>query len=97
VSWEYFETSDELLKKYPDHEILSIEMNNYSEDIAQMTEHISKNKNYIIFLGSEVNGVSPEVLEKSNHIYHIPMHGLKESFNVSIAAGICMYLLKNIQ
>ena len=39
-------------------------------------------------LGNEVNGISEDVLDcVSNHV-EITMKGIKQSFNVSVAAGI---------
>jgi tRNA G18 (ribose-2'-O)-methylase SpoU len=46
-----------------------------------------------LLLGEEVAGVSPELLAMCDDIIEIPMQGTKESFNVSVAAGIAMYQL----
>lgn len=46
-----------------------------------------------LLLGEEVNGISPDLVELCNEIVEIPMVGKKESFNVSVAAGIAMYEL----
>lgn len=44
-----------------------------------------------LLLGEEVHGITPELLEQCRHIVEIPMFGQKESFNVSVAAGIALY------
>ena len=49
-----------------------------------------------LLLGEEVSGVSPELLEQCDEIIEIPMHGQKESFNVSVSAGIALYQLSEI-
>ena len=46
-----------------------------------------------LLLGEEVHGVPPELLAAVEEIIEIPMHGKKESFNVSVAAGIALYAL----
>jgi tRNA G18 (ribose-2'-O)-methylase SpoU len=46
-----------------------------------------------LLLGEEVAGVSPESLQLCDEAVVIPMVGQKESFNVSVAAGIAMYAL----
>ncbi len=46
-----------------------------------------------LLLGEEVHGIEAEFLEKCDDILEIPMVGKKESFNVSVAAGICLYKL----
>lgn len=44
-----------------------------------------------LLLGEEVHGIEPEVLAHVDDIIEIPMHGQKESFNVSVATGIALY------
>lgn len=52
---------------------------------ADMTEPTA------IIMGSEENGVSPELLKASNVRAKIPMLGKTGSLNVSVAAGIIIY------
>lgn len=46
-----------------------------------------------LLLGEEVHGITPELLAQVDDIIEIPMQGKKESFNVSVAAGIALYAL----
>lgn len=46
-----------------------------------------------LILGEEVEGISKELLSLCDDIIEIPMKGMKESFNVSVAAGIALYQL----
>ena len=46
-----------------------------------------------LLLGEEVYGVPAELLRQVDDIVEIPMRGQKESFNVSVAAGIALYEL----
>lgn len=46
-----------------------------------------------LVLGEEVDGISGELLEHCQDIVEIPMTGRKESFNVSVAAGMALYAL----
>lgn len=46
-----------------------------------------------LLLGEEVEGITPELRELCDVLLEIPMFGQKESFNVSIAAGIALYTL----
>lgn len=48
-----------------------------------------------LLLGEEVEGITPELLAECEDIIEIPMAGKKESFNVSVAAGIALYALTN--
>lgn len=93
VEWEYkrqaWRAINELKKEFI--KIISIENN-------------IRNKSYTIFkfrlqypvcliFGNEIKGISPSILKKSNEIFSIPMHGKKESLNVSVVAGITMFYL----
>ena len=45
----------------------------------------------VLILGEEVNGIDYALHDIINLYVEIPMKGQKESFNVSVAAGIAMY------
>lgn len=46
-----------------------------------------------LLLGEEVEGISADLQEQCDDIIEIAMYGQKESFNVSVAAGIALYAL----
>ena len=48
-----------------------------------------------LIVGHEVLGVPKELLKLCDAIVHIPMHGKKESLNVSVAAGIALHHLRS--
>ncbi|SNV50585.1 tRNA (guanosine(18)-2'-O)-methyltransferase [Chryseobacterium taklimakanense] len=54
----------------------------------QVTEPIA------LVFGNELEGVSEEILDFADQTLAIPMYGFTKSFNVSVAAAICMYELK---
>lgn len=47
-----------------------------------------------LIVGREVEGVEPEVLERSDICLEIPMFGKKESYNVAQAAAMALYHLR---
>jgi tRNA G18 (ribose-2'-O)-methylase SpoU len=47
----------------------------------------------VLVLGSEVTGIEPELRDKLDALAEIPMSGRKKSLNVSVAAGIAMFVL----
>lgn len=47
-------------------------------------------------LGNEVTGVEKEILDLCDVIAEIPMHGEKESLNVSVAGGIALFQMLDI-
>ncbi len=46
-----------------------------------------------LLVGNEVRGISPQLRAKCDILMEIPMHGKKESLNVSVATGIALYAL----
>lgn len=50
-----------------------------------------------LLLGEEVEGITSELRAMCDTLLEIPMHGQKESFNVSVAAGIALYSLTELR
>ena len=50
----------------------------------------------VLILGEEVHGINPELYNLIDTFVEIPMKGKKESFNVSVAAGIAMYAIMSL-
>lgn len=48
---------------------------------------------FALVLGSETDGLSVEILGGCDAVLEIPMHGTKNSLNVSVAAGIAVYCI----
>ncbi len=46
-----------------------------------------------LLLGNEIHGITPDLMDQCDALVEIPMHGGKESFNVSVATGITLYHL----
>jgi len=49
-----------------------------------------------LIVGHEVLGVPKELLCLSDAVVQIPMHGKKESLNVSVAAGIALWAMTGV-
>lgn len=47
----------------------------------------------VLLLGEEVEGITDELRARCDALIEIPMQGKKESFNVSVAAGIALFAL----
>ena len=63
-------------------------------DNAIHLSECEKPKDFILVLGNESHGVSPEVLSLANRIVKIEMNDAIDSLNVAIAAGILMNYFK---
>ncbi|MDD4412328.1 MAG: RNA methyltransferase [Patescibacteria group bacterium] len=62
---------------------------------SRLINSINYSGNIALIVGNEVDGIPIETQTLCEHVVHIPMYGNKESLNVSIAAGIAMYHIKN--
>ncbi|AID45385.1 RNA methyltransferase, TrmH family, group 3 [Candidatus Arthromitus sp. SFB-mouse-Japan] len=58
---------------------------------------INYNFPLILIIGNEEMGIGEDLLNHCDIKIKIPMYGNIDSFNVSVAAGIIMYEIKNIQ
>ncbi len=47
--------------------------------------------------GNEVTGLTKNILDAADSVAEIPMHGKKESLNVSVAAGIILFHARDSQ
>lgn len=50
-------------------------------------------KKFALVFGTELEGISDEVVKEADDFVRIPMYGFTESFNISVSAAICMYEL----
>ncbi|MEI6880866.1 MAG: RNA methyltransferase [Bacteroidota bacterium] len=91
VSWEYIADVNELIIKLKEvgYVICSIEQTTDSIMLQDFKPNFEVN--YAFVLGNEVDGVSTEIVLKSDICLEIPQFGSKKSFNVSVAAGIVLW------
>jgi len=64
------------------------------ENNAKMLPDYEISEPIALVFGTEMEGVSQEILDFADETLAIPMYGFTRSFNVSVAASICMYELK---
>lgn len=93
VSWSYYQNAAEAIQylRANGFIIAAIEQSKKSVSVDKMTI----DKRIALILGPEVEGLPGHVLDMCDIIYEIPMHGSKESFNVSVAAGISLYIARS--
>lgn len=72
-------------------EIIALEITNNSKPLKEII--IPENKKIAVLIGSEINGISDELLKISNQIVHINMFGKNSSMNVSHATSVVLYEL----
>lgn len=89
VPFEYRETLDLATPDLADAEIVALEQ---AASSISLREYAPSTK-IVLLLGEEVHGIEQHYLRQCHSIIEIPMYGKKESFNVSVAAGIALYAL----
>lgn len=89
VDFEFQEYPDINELKESGYQIVALEQ---AENSINISDFKSTQKIALI-LGEEVHGIENNLLAKCDKTIEIPMFGKKESFNVSVAAGIALYQL----
>ena len=97
ILWEYIEDVTGLIKKMKKEKftIVCIEQDKKSISLENFLKikKDEKIENILLVFGNEVEGVDKNILKKADCIVEIPMRGKKESLNVSVCAGLIMYVL----
>lgn len=62
-----------------------------TEKASEHLYAIDMNTPIALILGSEEDGISPELLKQADRLAKIPINGKIESLNVSVAAGIAIF------
>ncbi len=74
------------------YEIVLVQAEEQSETIQSVPViSLPFEKKLALVFGSEKQGISEVVSARANLATHIPMHGFVESFNISVAAAICLF------
>jgi tRNA G18 (ribose-2'-O)-methylase SpoU len=76
-------------------EIIALEIASNSKPLKEVI--IPENKKIALLIGSEIDGISEELLKISNQIVHINMFGKNSSMNVVQAASIALYGITSLQ
>ncbi len=72
-----------------DNIVIALEQESNSVDYKKI--EVDENKNYLIVLGREVEGIDKSILNVCDLIAEIPQYGSKESLNIFSAASIALY------
>lgn len=89
VAWRSVPSVTEAIQecKEKGYEVVAVEQDKRAIDYREY-----KPKERIAFiLGNEVDGLSHETLSACDVVIEIPMMGMKESLNVSVAAGVILF------
>ena len=93
IAWEYAAKPAAVLNRLRKEgwNIVGVEQDERSVDYRTVSLHAPT----LFIFGSEVRGMSPSLRAVCDTLIEIPMHGKKESLNVSVAAGIILFRFSN--
>ncbi|MEO6696142.1 MAG: RNA methyltransferase [Ignavibacteria bacterium] len=90
VPWEYYKDPLEIVMKLKKQKIKIAVLE--ITDNQNLIWNIEKNDFPIcLVLGNEISGVSKEIIDIADTSFEIPMLGMKQSLNVSVAYGVAVY------
>lgn len=94
VPWEYKKSLTILVKKLKKdgYKIVALEQSDKSIDYKKL----KIGDKTVLILGNEVDGVNNKILNQCDTVIEIPMLGIKESLNVSVATGVALFRILNI-
>jgi 23S rRNA (guanosine2251-2'-O)-methyltransferase len=95
VAWEQVEGASRLIDKLKKEgfKIFALEQSPNAVSLYKLQANSYQLPKVALILGAEVEGVSKTLLAKADTIVEIPMRGMKESLNVSVACGIAAFEL----
>lgn len=89
ISWSHVKTPSTAIRraKKAGMRIVGVEQDARSIDYRTYKDDVPT----LFLFGNEVKGLSKSLRDACDTILEIPMHGKKESLNVSVAAGIVLF------
>jgi len=89
VEWEYCENTIEVVRQIKKKNIQIVALEHTTNSISYADFEFTFP--FCLLLGNEVDGLTNELIREADASIEIPMFGLKQSLNVSVAYGIVMY------
>lgn len=91
LPWEYASSPSAIIAKLKKEgwDIVGVEQDKKAIDYRK--SRLSRPTLFIF--GNEVRGIPPSLRAKCDTLIEIPIHGKKESLNVSVAAGVILFAL----
>ncbi|MDD5362782.1 MAG: RNA methyltransferase [Ignavibacteria bacterium] len=95
VPWEYVKDPLDAVRdlKQKGIKICSLELTDNGKMIWDLKK---EDFPLCIILGNEITGVAKELIDESDFAVELPMLGMKQSLNVSVATGIALYEMVRI-
>jgi len=91
VPYEYINNINDIIKLKQKHKFVILDKTNYSVPYFK-TKY---SKPMCLIIGSEINGVSEELIKLAEQSIHLPMFGINTSINVATATSVALYHIYN--
>jgi tRNA G18 (ribose-2'-O)-methylase SpoU len=91
VKWESKKSLPALIRRLRRGRFLVIAIEQDEKSVDYKTLRLRSGRGNVFIVGSEVGGLTKNILKRCDVIAEIPMRGKKESLNVSVALGIAMF------
>lgn len=95
VSWEYVKDAKVVIEK--------LKLEGIKIGALEITENSLPHYNFskinfpiALVIGNEITGVSQDLLDLCDFTLEIPQYGIKQSLNVAVAYGICVFDLRRL-
>ncbi len=94
ISWEQIIDPKKLIKKLKkdNFQVVAFEQSVRAMDYKK----VKISQSVLVLVGSEVGGIEQEFLSLCDIVAEIPMKGIKESLNVSVAFGIALFRMLGV-
>lgn len=89
VAWEYRKSAAEVAQELKKQGVMIVSLE--QDEKSRPYDKIDYKFPIAVVVGNETYGVSREVLDVSDAIAEIPMHGINVSLNVVVSTGILVY------
>ncbi len=95
VCWEYIKDPKEAIMELKSKgvKICALELTENSTHYYDIQPDIFP---ICLVVGNEITGVSQELLDLCDMAFEIPQYGIKQSLNVAVAYGICIFELRKV-
>lgn len=89
LKWEHSKNPSKILHNFRKEgwKIVGVEQDVKAKDYREFNSNVKR----VFIFGNEVRGLSKSLRNLCDEIVEIPMHGKKESLNVSVTAGIILF------
>ncbi|WP_163323079.1 RNA methyltransferase [Draconibacterium mangrovi] len=91
VDWEYFEHTEEVVKKLKEEGFKVYAIEQVENSIMLPDYQPADDEKVALVFGNEVKGVKQSVVNLCDGSIEIPQYGTKHSFNISVSAGIVLW------